>query len=205
MRSRGLGYRWIWLAAALPLIAGCAERPHYPLLSPIAEAQSYGYGEISKGPERYTVTYQTPVLTSSIPPAAQDREAEALRAQALDFALWRAALIAQASGYEGFRVTDKRTDLDTLPEPAYYDRDHYGPWGSVGVDTFGYNRTMGVGVGAGLGYTPRPPSPYVYRRARASVEIELAHALAPGEYRAADVLAQAQRAYPTATETPPHS
>jgi len=193
------------LAAALPLIAGCAERPRYPLLSPIAQAQSYGYGETAKGPERYTVTYRTPVQTSSGPPTAQDREAEALRAQALDFALWRAAQIAEASGYEGFRVSDKRTDLDTLPEPAYYDRDFYGPWGGAGVDTFGYNRSMGVGVGAGLGYTPRPPSLYVYRRARASVEIELTHALVPGEYRAADVLAQAQRAYPTAAQTRPQS
>jgi hypothetical protein len=201
MPRRALRYRSFRLVAAL-LIAGCAEQPRFPLLSPIAQAKSYGYGETAKGAGHYAVIYATPVLTSSSAPDVQDREAEALRAQALDFALWRAALVAQAAGYEGFRMADKRTDIDTLPEPVYYDRDFYGPFGGVGVNTFGFNRSLGVGVGAGLGFTPPPASPYTHRRARASIDIELVRALAPGDYRAADVLAQAQRAYPTATQVP---
>lgn len=202
MPLRGLGDWRLCLAAILPLIAGCAEHARYPLLSPIAEAGSYGFAETKKGPDLYVVTYRTPVVTSSSPPEMQDRQAEALRAQALDFALWRAALIAQAFGYEGFRVRDKRIDLAILPEPTYTDPGFYGPSGGFGVDTFGFNRSLGVGVGAGLGSTPPPPSPYVSRRALAMVEIELIHALVPGEYRAADVLTQAQRAYPTATQRP---
>jgi hypothetical protein len=188
------------LILLLIVVAGCESTPRPPLMSPIEQGGSYGYSERQIGPQDWEVTYVGPARSTT--PFLTQREADnaAARTQAFDFMLWRAAQIAQAQGYAGFRVGQTRSNVDTQIEDYAYDPfwgPGYGPWG------WGY-------PGWGPGWRRRPyfPHPYhgrssaAYLQARLSADIHLVQTTVPGDYLAEDVIRQARRSYPSAEGVP---
>lgn len=191
---------WMGLPAAalVFLVAACSEGPRPPLLSPIEASHEYGYADKSAGDDRLVVTYTGPLRQTSTIPERRDADAQAARNQAVDFAIWHAAQIAQAQGYEGFRVTDKRTDVDAYSDPGYDSGPFCSPFGT-NVDAFGVYHGGALGYGSPGCY---PPSLYARLRARASIEVTLLHAPEAGDYRTADTMAQLQSTYPGADRNP---
>lgn len=185
--------------AALLLLAACAG-PELPLLSPLEQAKVYGYAETPLGDNRYAVTYQGPSrLILNFAPD-RDRAAAAARTQAYDFALWRAAQIAEAQGYPGLRVTDRQSDVDTMAQPAYYDSSFYAPFGP-GSDLFHDHHGMPFGGADDAGYFS-PPSPYAEIRARARIDVEVLREPGSQDLRVDELLARMRKAYPDAEKLP---
>jgi hypothetical protein len=190
--------RWIWrvcgIVAAL-LLPACASGPRLPLLSPIEQAKDYGYAEKPLGDSAYTVSYVgQPRIALSYHPE-RDQATEAARTQAYDFALWRAALLAEAGGYDGLRVTSRQADVDTVAQPSYSDASFYGPFGPD-------DDMFHVRHGPDFAYYS-PPSPYARIQARARIDVQLIRQPGPGDLTVRDVLGQLQRTYPNADKAPP--
>jgi hypothetical protein len=177
----------VLLAATL---AACETGPSLPLLSPIEQARTYGYSETAKGPEKVEVTFVAPTQRSTRFQPERDADANAARTRATDMALWRAAQIAQQRGFAGFRVTQTRADTDVYHDD-YWDDPFYGPgWGPWGP-------WRGRRFGWPYPYYPSA-SPYTWVQPRVSLDVELRNELAPGDYKAADVISELRRRYPQA-------
>jgi hypothetical protein len=85
------------------LLAACSATPSppRPAMVPLGSANDYGYSEVRLQDDRYQVSYISP--RQRVSASRSDREAEVARerTRAHDFALWRAAQLAQ--GYYGYR------------------------------------------------------------------------------------------------------
>jgi hypothetical protein len=198
LSPRHFTFMRIFVLAALALVlAACETTPRPPLMSPLTETgrAGYGYAERPIGATTLEVTYVAPYRRSSRFPGERDADAVAARAQAFDLMLWRSAQLAEAQGYPAFRVKQSRSNVDTQVEEYPYPDPWFGP------PFFGpryYRRPY---------YYPYPYYPYggttsSYVQARVSADIELLAAAQPGDYVAADVIAQARRTYPTAEGGP---
>ncbi len=161
-----------------------------PLLTPLAVGGDFGYAETPLGNDRHAVTYVAPPRLTSPYGTARESDAQAARTLAFDMAVWRAAQIAQAQGFAGFRIIDRRSDVDTYPDPFY---DPWDPWPCWQCRRFGFP------------YYPDPyrGSPYVYLQARVTVTMLMLHDPGPGDYKADDAIAQLRRTYPGADGVPP--
>ena len=181
----------VLLALALAL-GGCATGPSYPLLSPLATAKSFGYAEAPRGENRYGVTYVTPARLAFGAAGPSGSDAEAARTLGYDMAVWRAAQLAAASGFEGFRVSDRQADVTFYPDPLDLDfpPSYWGPgWWRRRDPFWGMN-------------DPWPP-PRLLLAARVTIDVRLVHAPGPDDYDTAGVLAQLAHTYPGADGTPP--
>jgi hypothetical protein len=183
--------RWIGVAG-LALLVACATGPAPPLLSPIEVAHVYGYSERPLGDNRYEISYLGPRRRSLRSPEAHSETSAAERTQAFDFALWRAAQIALAQGFAGFRVSNVRTDTSTVVDNDYdplYGPGPYPfrPWGRPWEPSWGPYWA---------------PSPYAYEQTRVTFDVTLLQALGEGDYNAADVIAQLRQTYPGAEGAP---
>lgn len=197
-RGRCRSARFGLCGAVLALLAaGCSPGPRAPLLSPIETAHGYGYSDRSLGEARFSVSYTGPSRLASASPSQRDADTQAAQSQAFDFALWHAAQIAEANGYPGFRISDKRTDVDTDAEPGYDDRS-CSPFGGT-LDAFGIYHGAPVGYGHPGCF---PDTPYARIQAHASIEIQLVRAVEQGDYSARDVMAELERTYPGADRLP---
>jgi hypothetical protein len=181
------------LISLLALAACAAAGPPKPLLSPQGEG-NYGYSEQPLDGSRYRVVYVGPTRNAfgyerSDSPA--ERQAADL---AFDLALWRAAQIAQARGFQGFVLQDTKMDIRTRNEPGYYDR----PYGGFGVGGSRYGSGVGLGIGVPLGGTQA----YSSLHAKATLTVELANGGTAKYYDAAAVMTQARRNYPGAEGAP---
>lgn len=186
-------WRGVLLLMALALLpTGCATGPQLPLLTPIAVAGSFGYSEIRVSDDRYIVTYVAPPRLTSAYGTAREADAQAARTLAFDMAVWRAAQIAEAQGFAGFRIIDRRSDVDTYPAPFY---DPWDPWPGPcwQCRRFGFPYYSDP-----FGYQP-----YAYVQARVTLTVQMLHDPGPGDYRAADVIEQLRRTYPGADGAPP--
>jgi hypothetical protein len=134
LRPLGLAF----LMSVLPpmLLTGCAGAPPpaKPLMSPLAEARTFGYAEQSVAPDQVQVTYLGPTRRVSLERAERAAEIAGARRLAEDLALWRAAQVALARKAAAFRVIDRRSDanlelreqLEGYPYfPHYYGRRFY--------------------------------------------------------------------------------
>jgi hypothetical protein len=185
--------RW-WHAfgalVGLTLLGGCVSGPPLPLLTPLAIGGSFGYAETPLGGDRYAVTYIAPSRVTSAYGSARDADALATRTLAFDMAVWRAAQIVEARGFAGFRISDRRSDADTYPDPFY---DPWDPWPCWQCRRFGFPY---------YGDPFRGPS-FAYLQTRVTITLELLHDPGPGDYRADDAIAQLRRTYPGAEGLPP--
>lgn len=172
------------------LLAGCVSSPPPPLLTPLAVAGSFGYAEAPLGGDRFSVTYIAPPRLTSLYGIARETDAEATRTLAFDMAVWRAAQIAQAQGFAGFRVTDRRSDVDTYPDPL---SQPFDPWPCWECRRFGFPYYA----------DPYRGSPFVYLQTRLAITVQMLHDAGPGDYSAADAIAQLRRTYPGAEGIPP--
>jgi hypothetical protein len=186
---RPLGRYWLAGCALAIGIAACAE-PALPLLSPIELARRYGYSETPTGDARYRISYIGPYRRGIRSESNTAPAVDALRNQAIDFAMWRAAQIAGENGYRGFTASNVHTDLDTFVDD-YYDP-FYRPWYAPG-SAFGPPPWGTSWVGSYWG-----PSPYKYERAQATIDVQLRYDPDPGDYDAHDVVDQLRRRYPDA-------
>lgn len=185
--------RWRHGLAALVglmLLGGCVSGPRLPLLTPLEVGGSFGYTATPLGGDRHAVTYVAPSRVTSAYGAARAADAQASRTLAFDMAVWRAAQIAEAQGFAGFRVSDRRSDVDTYPDPFY---DPWDPWPCWECRRFGFPYYRDPFRG---------PS-FAYLQARVTITVQLLHDPGPGDYKAADAIAQLRRTYPGADGLPP--
>lgn len=173
-------------------LGGCALGPSPPLLSPIAVTGSFGYAEAPLGPDRYAISYVTPVRLDGFSGGPHEAEANEARTLGYDMAVWRAAQLGEAQGFLGFRVTDRRSDVTVYPNPYAYD---------VGPPYWGPFRHPGPPVWGPYGpYRPFPPRADI--QARVTIDVLLLHDLRPGDYNAEDAMRQLQATYPGAAGPP---
>jgi hypothetical protein len=177
------------------LLGGCATGPGLPLLSPLAAAGSFGYAEAAQGADRYSVSYVAPPRLTGSYPGPHEEDANAARTLAFDMSVWRAAQLAQAQGFTGFRVTDRRSDVSIYPDPYSY---YYDPDPLFWEPGWPYLRRPYSGFGP---FPPLPPRTYL--QAKVTIDVLMLHALAPGDYDAASAIAQLRRTYPGAEGAPP--
>jgi len=170
------------------LLAGCATGPTYPLLTPVDVAHSFGFSDTRLADGRYEVSYVAPPLQGYGYRFDQSPTEKQGKSLALDMAIWRAAQIAQAQGFQGFSVADTKSNSDIQQRSAYYD----DPWGP------------GWGPGPYWG-RHRPPFGWGdYNPPETSVQVEvklavaLSNSLKPGDYNAADAIQQLRQTYPGA-------
>jgi hypothetical protein len=192
VRATARSWRALVALIGLALLSGCVTGPQLPLLTPLAVGGTFGYAETPLGEDRYSVTYVAPPRLTSPYGAAREADAQAARTLAFDMAVWRAAQIAQARGFAGFRIIDRRSDVDTYPyaDPFY---DPWDSWPCWQCRRFGFPYYA----------DPYRGSPYVYLQARVTITVVMQHDPAPGDYRADDVIAQLRRTYPGADGVPP--
>jgi len=168
------------------LLGGCATGPAYPLLTPIDVAHSFGFSDRRLADGRYEVSYVAPTLQGfgyRFDQSPAERQGKSL---ALDMAIWRAAQIAQAQGYQGFSVADTQSNSDIQQRSAYYD----GPWGP------GWGRHR-----APFGWDAYNP-PETSVQVEVKLAVALSNSLKPGDYNAADAIQQLRQTYPGADGGP---
>jgi hypothetical protein len=169
-------------------VTGCDSAPPPPLLSPISVAGRYGYADVPLGDHRYQVSYLGPSQRSLRSPAARQETNTAERTQAFDFALWHAAQIALAQGFVGFRVSNIRTNVDSIVDESY--------------DPFfahGFYPHRRLWAPAGPYWGPEGwPSPYIYAQTQVVIDVLLVQTLDAGDYDAHDTIEQLNNTYPGA-------
>ena len=152
--------RWLTIAGFVvlgALTAACAEqrKPVVAAMVPQSSNGVFGYTDKMVAPDLYQVTYVSPRLR-----ATQDTdEAHGLageKQRVYDFALWRAAQLAQEKGFPAFAVQHESRDVDVTVrrDPVYYPPPlFFGPcrWGGCGWP----------------GYWPYYPYDYGYRTSAA--------------------------------------
>jgi hypothetical protein len=186
---------------AVLLVAGCAGGPSYPLYSPRAVAQTFGYAEERVAKNRFRVTYAAPVRRT-YPYAGPRREADAAEQLGLayDMALWRASELALANGFPGF-VTGPR-DNEVQVDVAYdYYRD---PFYDDPFYHYGHRRHRL--------YRHYPYDPYYYGgrysryaliAAKTTLTVELRKVRVPEAIDAATTIRRLRQKYPDALALPP--
>jgi hypothetical protein len=78
----------------------------------MSQTGDFGYAEQKLAEDRYQVTYTTPRVRTSTSSEERSREVEALKQQAHDLAVWRAAQLTQQAGYPAFRIESDSRDAD---------------------------------------------------------------------------------------------
>jgi len=171
------------------LLAGCVSIPPPPLLTPLAVAGSFGYAEAPLGGDRFSVTYLAPPRLTSRYGSAREADAQATRTLAFDMAVWRAAQLAEAQGFAGFRISDRRSDVDTYPDPL---SQPFDPWPCWECRRFGFPYSA----------DPYRGSPFIYLETQVTITVQMLHDPGSGDYRADDAIAQLRRTYPGAEGVP---
>jgi hypothetical protein len=182
------------------LLNACVATPAYPLMTPIQVAKNYGYFDQPIDDTHWVVSYVTPEQSSygfrydQAPAEAQARHL------AQDLALWRASQVAQAHGYSGFEVTDRRTSVDAVNVEEYYGDPFLD-------DGFGFRHRHYAGTLAWSG----PGGPAWYEPPEGSLQVEakikitLTQAPRPDDFRADDMINRLRAAYPGAETGAPHA
>jgi hypothetical protein len=188
--------RCVMLVVLLASLAACSSVPPAPLMSPIAVARDHGYAETPVGDNRFAVTYIAPTQRTYRDLASRGAVTTAERSQAFDLAVWRAAQIALAQGYRGFRVTSTRSNTNAFSDNNY--DPFFGPWYGPG----GFPRRGFWGGPYGPYWGP-PPDPYSYVQTEVTIDVTMLHDPAPGDYDAQSAIEQMRRTYPGAEGPPP--
>jgi len=168
-------------------LSGCAAGPEKPLLSPLVQG-SFGYAERPTGGDHWSITYVAPVRRTVTAGDIRTKDTAAARAQALDLAMWRAAQIAQAQGYQGFRIDTRNFDVDVQADSPYFDPFFYrGP----------LYRDYALWGGA-YPFPSYVSSPFADLRSVVTLDVTLTNQPQSDEFVAAETIAAMRRAYPGA-------
>ncbi|MFM9844732.1 MAG: CC0125/CC1285 family lipoprotein [Dongiaceae bacterium] len=128
------------LAAVLLLLSACSSHePTRAAMVPQTVNGDYGYSDKALDATHYEVTYVSPRLRADVDSDA-DHGLEGEKQRVYEFALWRAAQLADSKGYPAFRVAQESRDVDvtvnrqrTVPPPYFrpwgYRHWPYGPYG----------------------------------------------------------------------------
>jgi len=186
------------LAFSLVALVACASGPRAPLMSPLQDDGRYGFIDRALSDDRVEVRYTGPNRQGFGTYGQDSRTEREAVDQAYDFALWRAAQVAQARNMRGFVVVDAKTDIRGRDEPGYYDR---GPFTGVGVGASrgSFGTSTGIGLGLGFGGSDRD---YSSLQATVTLTIDLRNDSTEKFYVADEVIEQAQRTYPAAETAP---
>jgi hypothetical protein len=179
------------LLAVAILAGGCTITPPAPLLSPIEVAKSYGYSEVALGDNIFQVTYVAPAQRTGRSGEMRAATVAAERKLAYDLAVWRAAQLALAHGYAGFRVGNTNANINAYEEePAYFPPPWWGPGD--------FRRPF-----AGPTWGPYwEPSPFVLLQLDLTIDVYMQPSPGAGDYLARETIEQMRRTYPNA-EGPP--
>jgi hypothetical protein len=193
-----------FLAALALLLAGCAGTPLPPRPAMIAfdTVAGYGHRATQTADGSYEVHYLTPALRVSLDAFERQAQTEVESQKAHDFALWRAAELAQQEGYPWFRLTGQSTDTQIDIQVEHYDRpvSIFAPWGPLRFGTGGgwhNNRYRPFGY---YGYA----DPFYYERVEhrrailrvdASLEVVFEAEEVEGAFSVADTIAALSKSY----------
>ena len=108
---------WAVLLACVTL-AACNSSHRFPDLVALDEAHLFGYSERALGGDRFEVSYRTREREASLDEDERDAEVSRDKEKARDFALWRAAILAEHHGFPAFSVLDSRYDVDVTIDAA---------------------------------------------------------------------------------------
>jgi hypothetical protein len=173
------------------LASGCTIAPPAPLLSPVEVVKSYGYSETALGDNRYQVNYVAPAQRTGRSVDMRAATAAAERKLAYDLAVWRAAQLALAHGYAGFKLGNTNANINTYEEePAYLPPPWWGP-GRFHRSSFG--DTWGP-------YWE--PSPFVLLQLDLTIDVLMEPSPGAGDYHARGAIEQLRRTYPDAEGAP---
>lgn len=202
-RTRPLAGRLAALAllAIGATLAGCATPVPQPALVAKSEAGDYGYSDTKLSDTRYEMVYQSPEIDISVERSARERELEAERQRAYDFALWHAAETAKERGFAALKVEKERRDADVSVQrtrtynawPGYYGP-FYGPY-------YGYPYPYRYGMWGYDDYCCGPSSYQRWASARVTVVLQvlLLREMAEGALMVDETLAQLASRYGTPT------
>jgi hypothetical protein len=138
IRMRMSVFRVAILVTALLELAGCQSTPPQPLYRPLEAGASYGYTERQIDPTHWEVIYMGPRYSASSYGDKSDDKAEAVRTEAYDLALWRAAQIALEQKRSRFAVVSERRDVDRSTQVDRYPPYPYYPYGFRHPGFWGY-------------------------------------------------------------------
>src|ERR1700689_2461558 len=176
------------------LLGACTATPVYPMLTPIQVAKDFGYFDQPVDDTHWVVSYVTPQQAGYGFRYDQSPAEAQAKGLATDMALWHASQVAQAHGYPGFAVTDKRFSTDAVNvEDLYYD-DPYG---------FGFHRHRWGGPGGGPWGGPGfydPPQSKL--QVEAKLTISLTRNPKGDDYRTDDTINRLRATYPGAEGVP---
>ena len=176
------------LALAGASLGSCASGPGYPLLTPVDVARNFGFADTRLPDGRYEVSYVAPPMQGFGYRYDQSPTEKQGKSLAFDMAIWRAAQIAEAQGFQGFSVADTKSNSDIQQRAAYYD----DPWGpSWGPGPYWSRHRPPFGWGD---YNPPETSVQV----EVKLAVALSNSLKPGDYNAADAIQQLRQTYPGA-------
>lgn len=130
--------RLLALAGIVMILAACQSTPPQPLFQPLESGRGFGYVEQQIDDTHWEVTYAGPRYRATYGGSDRDAEAEAVRTEAYDLALWRSAEIALEQKRSRFAVVSERRDVDRATQvdrgyPGYprypFGFRHTGFWG----------------------------------------------------------------------------
>jgi hypothetical protein len=192
--------------ATLLTLAGCHTVPGLPLMTPVEIAGTFGYGDKRTGDDSFEVSYLTPPRPAPFDQASREREGGRAAELARDLAMWRAAELAKSLGYHGFRVVDRRSDVqfDTHEQtyyPPYYTQPYANPYAVPYGTPYGPVPPVirSPGVASPFGYAELPTDYRTTRlQVRAVLQIVLERAEGAGSENAEAVARAMRTKYPTA-------
>ena len=117
------------LAAALLLLSACSSHePTRAAMVPQTVNGDYGYSDKALDSTRYEVTYVSPRLRADVDSDAS-HGLEVEKQRVYEFALWRAAQLADSKGYPAFKVAQESRDVDVTVNRQNSAPPYFGPWG----------------------------------------------------------------------------
>jgi hypothetical protein len=153
----------------LLLLSACSSHePTRAAMVPHSTNGEYGYSDTPLDATRYEVTYVSPRLHADTG-SDNDHGLEAEKQRVYEFALWRAAELADSKGYPAFKVTQESRDVDVTVNRQQAVAPYYGPWGGWGYRHWPYGPYGYWPYDYGYGW----PGYYTYTTASGRITVKL--------------------------------
>ena len=127
----------VLMGAAFGLV-GCQSAPPQPLFQPLEADANWGYADRQIDATHWEVTYRGPRYSDFSYGDSSPDKGDAIRTEAYDLALWRAAQIALEQKQPRFSVVSERRDVDRSTQVNGYPPYPYYPYGYRHPAFWGY-------------------------------------------------------------------